>query len=96
MKADQPATIPTAALAFAGTIAPLLGVILQLDQATIAVLSAFILGGAGLAVAIYLNKTTTSSNAPVVDAGTEVGIIGSDKTVTAEIPPAIGDAPPGD
>lgn len=91
---DQPATIPTAALAFAGTIGPALGYFLSIEPAGTVILSALIMGAAGLAVAIYLNKTTTSSSAPVVAKGTEVGIIGSTKTVTAEIPPQVGEAPP--
>jgi hypothetical protein len=87
--ADQPASIPTAALAFAGTIAPAIGYYFALDSAGVVVLSALIMGAAGLAVAIYLNKTTTSNTSPVVAEGTPVAIEGTATTVTAEIPPVV-------
>lgn len=92
MKPDQPASIPTAILAFAGTIAPLVGVVFSLTPETILALGAFIMGAAGLVVAWYLNRTTTSNTAPVVDKGTEVAIVGSNRTVTADIPPQVGTA----
>lgn len=97
MKADAPASIPVAlagvvstGVAFVALFAPFLQDPAA-QIATIAFGNALIVAG----TAIFLNRTTTSNTAPVVDQGTEVGIIGSDHTVTAEIPPKVGDAPPG-
>lgn len=84
---DTPASIPVAALAFAGTIAPMLGYFLHIEQAGVVVLSAFIMGAAGFAVAIFLNRTTTSTSSPVLTAGTTVGVQGSDDTVTIQRTP---------
>lgn len=99
MQQDQPATIPVAAMTFAATIAPALGYFLGIEQAGILVLAGLINGAAGLAVALFLNRTTTSSTSPVVEKGTEVGIIGSSDTVVVQPTPpgpeAIeGGAPP--
>lgn len=87
MQSDKPATIPVAAAAFVASIGPALGYFLAIEPAGTVILSAFINGAGALALAIYLNKTTTSSNAPVVESGTEVGIIGSEDTVIAQPTP---------
>lgn len=87
MQSDQPATIPAAAAAFAATLGPFFGWLLTLDPAGIVALSAVLNTGVALALALYLNKRTTSSSAPVVEAGTEVAIKGSSDTVIAQPTP---------
>lgn len=87
MKSDTPASIPVAAMAFAATIAPAIGYFLGIESAGVLVLAALINGGAGLAVAIYLNKTTTSSTAPVLEPNTEVAVKGTADTVIVQPTP---------
>lgn len=101
MKADQPATIPVAlagvlstGVAFFALFAPFLQDPTA-QAATIAFGNSLIVAG----TAIFLNRSTTSNTAPVVEKGTEVGIVGSSDTVVVQPTPpgpeAIeGGAPP--
>lgn len=91
MQADTPATIPVAlggvlstGVAFFALFLPFLADPVA-QAATIAFGNALILAG----VVIVLNRTTTSSTAPVVASGTPVAIEGTEHTVTAEIPPQV-------
>lgn len=89
MTNDQPASIPVAAAGVLSTGVAMFALFIpELDVAAQAVIIAFGNSVIALGVAIWLNKRTTSSTAPVVESGTVASIIGTeDKVVVQPTPP---------
>lgn len=90
--ADTPATIPVAVTALVNAGVLLATRIFGWDGELSTLVMGFSLAATNLALLIFLNRTTTTTAAPVVPKGTEVAIEGSTHTVTAEIPPQVDPA----
>lgn len=87
MESDRPATIPVALAAVLATGVALVGYVAGFDDTLKVLVVAFGNAIIGFGTLIYLNRNTTSAAAPVVEAGTEVAIKGSDDTVIAQPTP---------
>jgi hypothetical protein len=87
MKSDQPATLPVALGGVLSTGVALAAILFMLDPALQTAIIAFGNSIIFLSMVTFLNQRTTSSSAPVVEAGTEVAIRGSSDTVIAQPTP---------
>lgn len=89
MRTDNPASLPVALAGFLSTGVAWAALFLPFlaDPTAQALTIAFGNAAIALGVAVFLNRSTTSSTAPVLDEGTPVAVTGTDDVVIVQPTP---------